>query len=524
MVVTRMIARVAAASLAASTTVLVLAGPARAADFAPAPGTYVVDTSAATITGPGVAIVGSIDAGAATFTFDNVSLVNGVLVRATGSLPLRLVVRGTLAVAGTISADGGSATNFTNAVTPGGPGGGAGGQGAGSAPGPGGGSSPATNVQNGGGGGGFGGAGVGGGVQVPPEAGGTGGAVYGNLLTTLQGGSGGGASHPSSATSGGGGGGAIDLVATTITVTPTGVIRTDGGDGAVGGHGASGGGSGGALRLRTRQLVVSGSLAARGGDGGEGGCCGGGGGGGGGRIALYYRTATLTGTISAAGGQSNRADSSNSVTPGPYGPTAAGGPGVVSLLPASTLKAPPATTVSYGRSLRLSTRLTESGTGSGVAGAAVSLYRRSPSSAVWQRVRTTTTSGNGTAGVAVAQSASALYQWRYAGSANRQAATSGTASVRVAATVSLRVRDATVAKGATIRLSGASRPARTTSVRLQLKKGARWVTVSSVKARKGRYVFARKVRTPGTAAFRVVRPAAGGLATGTSRTVKVRVR
>jgi hypothetical protein len=55
---------------------------------------------------------------------------------------------------------------------------------------------------------------------------------------------------------------------------------------------------------------MDGLLSAAGGEGGLGGCCGGGGGGGGGRVALEYRTLSLTGTIDVSGGTSNVAESS----------------------------------------------------------------------------------------------------------------------------------------------------------------------------------------------------------------------
>ena len=58
-----------------------------------------------------------------------------------------------------------------------------------------------------------------------------------------------------------------------------------------------GGGSGGSIYLTVGTLAGVGAISADGGDGGEGG-----GGGGGGRIAVYYDTATFSGTVTASGG------------------------------------------------------------------------------------------------------------------------------------------------------------------------------------------------------------------------------
>lgn len=309
------------AGMVAAVAMLVAASPASAADFVPTPGTYTVDTTALTLTGPGTNIPGSDQGGVAVFGFDNVSIPSGVLLEVEGSRPFKLVAGGELAIAGTIEASGFSAEEFQSGPYAGGPGGGPGGvDGADPGGGPGGGGVSLIQ-ENGGGGGGFGGAGARGGVDDgvldPP---GLGGAAYGDLNSLLQGGSGGGGG---STVGGGGGGGAVALFGSIVRILPGAEVFADGGSGALGGHGASGGGSGGGILIYGDNVVMDGLLGAAGGDGGTGGCCGDGGGGGGGRIALQYRTLSMSGVADVSGGVSGGGGSGEPSTE----PT--GAPGVI---------------------------------------------------------------------------------------------------------------------------------------------------------------------------------------------------
>ena len=316
---------------------LVVAAPANAASFAPSPGTYTVDTSALTLTGPGTSISGSDQGGIAVFSFDSVSIPAGVFLEVEGSRPFELVASGELAIGGVIEASGFDAETFTEGPFAGGPGGGAGGvDGTDPGDGPGGGGvSPFE--RNGGGGGGFGGAGARGGVEEgslePP---GLGGPVYGDLNAALQGGSGGGGG---SNVGGGGGGGAVALFGSIVHIFPGGEVLADGGWGKLGNTGASGGGSGGGIVLHGDSVVMDGLLSAAGGNGGEGGCCGDGGGGGGGRIALQYGTLSMAGTTNVAGGISGFPGGGESSTE----PT--GAAGVVTKIGAPTATTSPASAV-----------------------------------------------------------------------------------------------------------------------------------------------------------------------------------
>jgi hypothetical protein len=530
---TRVLTWVTALALAATGVVLVTAVPAHAADFVAAPGAYTVDTTALTLDGPGDDYIGTDQGGVAVFAFENITILNGATLTVTGTRPLRLVAAGTMSMAGTIIANGASATDFTPTAAAGGPGGGAGAAGSGPGTvgaGPGGGRTYVSNINNGGGGGGHGGRGAAGAVHTAPETGSQYGAAYGAALD-LQGGSGGGAGPN---TSGGGGGGAVELVAKSLTVASSGSVGVDGGGGAVGAGGASGGGSGGGIRLDGGEVTVAGVLLARGGQGGIGGCCGDGGGGGGGRITLLYDTGlSLSGFVLVNGGTSGARSTSGCCAGGTDSVDPAGAAGVVSLVAGTVLAAGKSQTVPFGKALTLTTRLSQQANSGAVGGAPVSLYRRAKASAPWTLVGSTTTAANGSASVKVKAKSSGQYQWRFAGSASRQAASSAVFTLTVAPKLVVAVQDRSVKPGATVRIYGSAKPGTVKKVQLQRKKGAKWVkagtattkkqTVPGSATKKKIYVFAFRASGKGTSTYRVVAPAANGLGEGVSKRVTVSV-
>jgi hypothetical protein len=270
-----------------------------------ASGTITFDTSSLNYGGsPGGVDVGGI----AVYVFDSITVPAGTTIIGVGSRPLALVSKSFTQINGTISVSGASSGTFLAGPFAGGAGGFAGGAGGltwhpGLGPGGGFNSTPASH--SGGGGAGFGGAGGKGGTSFT-GVGGLGGTVYGDLATALQGGSGGAsgstASGPGGVSGGGGGGGAVLIRSTGIvSISASGSILANGGNGAVSANGSSGGGSGGAIVVVTPVLNHSGALQANGGHGGGGSCCGSGGGGGGGRILVAANAAGL-GTYSVNGG------------------------------------------------------------------------------------------------------------------------------------------------------------------------------------------------------------------------------
>jgi hypothetical protein len=412
----RLVVFAVAIPIAALLPSLLATQPAGAANIVFGAGTYAANTTTLKLTGTAVNVTGTVQGGVAVFTFGNVTIPSTAAIVASGSRPFELVSTGTLTLGGDIVSDGASATQNTAGPYAGGAGGGAGGT-DGNAAGLGaGGGGHGSQIDNGGGGGGFASPGAPGGLDGSGTVGAAG-KAYGNLNVALQGGSGGGgATTGLSAVGGGGGGGGIGLFAKTINIENTGGIIASGGSGSGGGDGASGGGSGGGILLHASTVLLNGILAAPGGEGGTGGCCGDGGGGAGGRVAVQFGTLSTASTLElvVVGGSSG--------TSGTYGhgetsADATGGAGVVTYthIDASALSIGPSRSVHTGAATTVVTRLTDGGTGSGIPGATVDLYRRLVTGGPWKLAAVKTTTAGGQAVATVHVSASAQYEWRYAG-------------------------------------------------------------------------------------------------------------
>ncbi|MCL4730704.1 MAG: hypothetical protein KJ044_09765 [Planctomycetes bacterium] len=239
-------------------------------------GTYTVNTTAMTLTGPSTSFTGVASGNICVFCFASVNIQSGAVLNCTGTRTLAFLSQGSMTIEGTINCNGETAQGtFVGTNYIGGPGGGNGGlagssgttSGAGSGPG---GGMPAIN-HGGAGGGGFGTAGARGGDGISPaDPGQNGGPAYGDLSALLQGGSGGGGGW---LRGGGGGGGGLELGASgDITILRAGVLSARGGDGEVANQGASGGGSGGGIFVHTPgTLTFGGLIDVRGGGGGKGG-------------------------------------------------------------------------------------------------------------------------------------------------------------------------------------------------------------------------------------------------------------
>lgn len=244
------------------------------------PGTYTIDTSAGTMTGPGVSLVGTYHAdNVLVFSFETLTVPKGVKMMIEGRRPVALLAVGDLKFAGCISHDGGNGAPGTGLNAPG-----AGGEGD---------ACGGTGLPPGSAGcpsGGVGGAPMG---VCGGSFGGLGfGAVdntYGNLLLRLEGGSGGTGSVATvhgAGSGGGAGGGAIELGSlATLDIDGAAITANGGAAGYNGTLYASGGAGGGVLLHGAIVNIGSGAVSADGGVSGGAGP-GNGGGGGGGRIAV----------------------------------------------------------------------------------------------------------------------------------------------------------------------------------------------------------------------------------------------
>ncbi len=201
------------------------------------------------------------------FNFTTVNVPSGKTVTFTknaANTPVYVLATGDVTIAGTIDVSGGSAGDST-VPGKGGPGGYDGGNGGatnvpgGWGLGPGGGISDTTKCDGSGFPGGNGSFGTTGGMYCGTSAPGS---VYGDArLIPLIGGSGGAGSVRNNQGYGGGGGGGAILVASSESITVTGSIISNGGNG----NNISGGGSGGAIKLMANSISGYGIIHAEGG-------------------------------------------------------------------------------------------------------------------------------------------------------------------------------------------------------------------------------------------------------------------
>ncbi len=251
--------------------------------------------------------------------YTTVNIPTGVTVtfkKNAANTPVYILATGNVTIDGTISVNGTDGSGIYPGV--GGPGGFDGGLGGtlnqdgGKGLGPGGGypgrSNPGMSYGGAGGGGGFGLTGNNG----YNDSSALGGNTYGNIniLPVIGGsGGGGGGGRGSSGGGGGGGGGAILIASSgTITISSTGSITANGGNGAGttaapiwSSGGGGGGGSGGAIKLMADTIAGEGTISASGGSGGvTPGTSITGGSGGSGRIRLEANTVTRAASTTPA--------------------------------------------------------------------------------------------------------------------------------------------------------------------------------------------------------------------------------
>lgn len=200
---------------------------------------------------------------------------------------------------------------------------------------------------------------------------------------------------------------------------------------------------------------------------------------------------------------------------------------------ASRLTIGKSVTLGYGTPLTVRTQLTDSTSGAPIGDATLTLFQQRASGSSWTEVTSTTTTTTGAASTSVTPKASTRYQWRYAGSATVDAATSPTQSATVAQVVSARGTARTVKSGAAVKIYGTVKPSSTgATVYLQRLSGTKWRTVANVKTKRQRlpdgtsrvgYVFSVTPTTKGTLRYRTFKPATAALAKGVSPTIRLKV-
>ncbi len=213
---------------------------------------------------------------------------------------------------------------------------------------------------------------------------------------------------------------------------------------------------------------------------------------------------------------------SNTVSATPHGPQ-----------DPSALSAPHGSTVSYGKSATLSSKLTDKTSHAAIGSASVSLLSRKGTSGTFHMVKKLTTTSAGLAKAVVQPSVNTQYEFSYAATSAHSAVTSGIATVDVAQVVKAALTKTTIAHGAKDSVYGTVLPAASgEKVSLQVKVNGKWKTIGSAKTKKQKLPSGTKAvgyvisYTPGKAgkeALRVVRAADATNAGGTSKKLTLKV-
>jgi hypothetical protein len=163
--------------------------------------------------------------------------------------------------------------------------------------------------------------------------------------------------------------------------------------------------------------------------------------------------------------------------------------GVVTITPhapphASSLAAPKAATIVVGHSTTVTTKLTDSSTGTPIGSAHVTLLARTGSSGAFTQAAKAITGSAGRAGVKVAPTSTTSYEWSYAGTASHTAVTSHRGKVTVDQSVHASLTKHSVAHGKPTKVFGTITPARSgRAVTLQRLVGGTWKKVATATTR-----------------------------------------
>ncbi|GAA2018438.1 hypothetical protein GCM10009740_02830 [Terrabacter terrae] len=168
------------------------------------------------------------------------------------------------------------------------------------------------------------------------------------------------------------------------------------------------------------------------------------------------------------------------------------------------------TSLTYGGSVTVSSRLTHRDTGGSVVGVPVQLYWRKPGTTTWNLLTTRTSSSTGTVSFAHKPATSVEYLWIYRGSTSFVGSSSALRAVAVRTAVTGVVSRSSLALGGTFTMSGSVSPTHAgQGVYLQRYAGSgTWTTVTSkALGTTSAYAFSVKPSARGTFTYRVYKPA-----------------
>ena len=177
--------------------------------------------------------------------------------------------------------------------------------------------------------------------------------------------------------------------------------------------------------------------------------------------------------------------------------------------------------VTYGRTVRVSSRLIRVSDTVGVPGVPVVLYQRNSGALRWSRVGVFTTRDGGGVTVERVPARNVEYTFRHAGSPYSSASASGVRRVVVVPVVAARLGRAAARVGSTVKLTGTVLAPHTgQTVHLQRWNGRAWVTATTQRTdRTGAFTFTVRHSGRGSWSYRVNKPADAVNRAATSRTL-----
>ncbi|QNE20436.1 DUF1906 domain-containing protein [Kribbella qitaiheensis] len=162
--------------------------------------------------------------------------------------------------------------------------------------------------------------------------------------------------------------------------------------------------------------------------------------------------------------------------------------------------------IAYGASATLYSRVTRVDTKAGLPGVQMSLYARAKNGTTFVEVAKATSDANGSVSAVVKPTVSTVYVWGYNGSSTMLGSRSGNYTVEVRPTITANIGSPSIKLGAATAFYGYLRPQHPgTTVYLQRLTGTSWPTVATTKLNTtGNYAFSVKPTARGTFSYRAV--------------------
>lgn len=178
----------------------------------------------------------------------------------------------------------------------------------------------------------------------------------------------------------------------------------------------------------------------------------------------------------------------------------------------------------YGKSVKVTGRLTDAATSKPVIGMPVALYAK-PAGKSWTKIATATTNASGRVGKTLKPASNTEYAWKSGRTSTWQSRQSATRAVGVRAAVTINPSTTTALPGTTVELRGSVAPKHAgQTVVLQRRTSTGWSKVKTATLYStSTYRFKIQMPLTGKLVLRVVKPADGDHKVGASRPVEITI-